>query len=90
VTSFAGTQPLNAPRRSEGASRQQHYRLRLAIKSAPEVRQLLGATGEGEPSRERAPKVQPASRTPSTSAPAEANAVTAPQVANHKVDLERW
>ena len=40
VASFVGTQPLNAPRHSEGASRQQHYRLRLAIKSALEVGQL--------------------------------------------------
>src|ERR1017187_6613378 len=46
--------------------------------------------GEMLPSRRRARKAQPASSTPSTSAPVEASAVTAPQAANHKVDLERW
>src|ERR1039458_6009876 len=46
--------------------------------------------GEMLPSRRRARKAQPASSTPSTSAPVEASVVTAPQAANHKVDLERW
>src|ERR1039458_7238158 len=42
------------------------------------------------PSRRRARKAQPASSTPSTSGPVEASVFTAPQAANHKVDLERW